>query len=328
VHKVVARVRHWWNPGLGENVPPVEYAVACVCGTVSRGPRQSCSQVIACSACGRKLFILPVSPYPPVAGLSTSASPGKPLGPRPSFSWRLPVAAACLTLVAVGGVFFVYLYPHLRSFTSLLGTESIGPHIDAGRTALAQGKFQLAVHELEAAQGLAQKNASSLSAGERRRLNHWQLQARLLADLLPNSLEEIVRHASELEPDDKAWLDVFAQRYRGHSVVFDAEVRLDGAGKYHLSYVVLVDGQQAVLDFATLQLFKLLPLDKPERLLFGARLASVHREDEGSWVIRFEPASGVLFTDRDAAAACSPQTAEELDDLVRRQASWLGLMEN
>jgi hypothetical protein len=237
----------------------------------------------------------------------------------------LPLTAALLTLVLLSAGIVYFLYPRFKAGPARVTAETITQHIKAGRIALARGGFRLAVHELQTAQSLAERIGEPVPGIDRSWLAQWLLQAHLLADLLDSSLEEIVSHASHLEPDDKAWFADFDQRYRGRSVVFDAEVRRDAAGKYQMNYLVVVDGKQAVLDLTNVQLFKLLPLHKPQRLLFGLRLASVRREAEGSWVIRFDPNRGVLLTDREAAAACSPQTAAELDELVRRQAGWLGL---
>ena len=63
--------------------------------------------------------------------------------------------------------------------------------------------------------------------------------------------------------------------------------------------------------------------DRPRRLLFGARLASVDREG-GAWVVRFERASGVLLTDEGAVAACGlPPLDTELREVLRQQDLWL-----
>jgi hypothetical protein len=57
-------------------------------------------------------------------------------------------------------------------------------------------------------------------------------------------------------------------------------------------------------------------------MLFGARLRDCTREEGGGWVIRFEPDSGVLLTDAEAAAACAA-LEPRLKETLRRQQRWL-----
>src|SRR5205823_166192 len=78
----------------------------------------------------------------------------------------------------------------------------------------------------------------------------------------------------------------------------------DEGGRHRLTgYEVLVPDEQVRVRLE-LGLLDRLPLDQPRRLLFGARLASVAREGERLWVVRFEADSGVLLTDEGAVAAC------------------------
>ena len=104
-------------------------------------------------------------------------------------------------------------------------------------------------------------------------------------------------------------------------MVFDADVSRDGAGPFRLDFHVRAGGERARVDVNDLTLLTLLPRDRPPRLLFGARLASLAREQGGVWVIRFDPDSGVLLTDETAAGACCPLDAE-LRALLARQAEW------
>jgi hypothetical protein len=325
VLKVVAKVRQWWKTGpLPPSSPPVPYQVACVCGTVAQGFRQVRHQVVTCAGCGRKVFVLPASPLP-----ATLALPAQTSGPSLTVSrslkpWRLPLLAAGLTLMVVILVITTFLYFHLHPSNPARKPKTIGQHIEAGRTALAQGKFLLAARELEAAQETRTRHPDRLSAVEHRELNQLQREAGLLASLLSESLGEVLQHAAELVSlDEQEWQRVFAERYRGKALVFDAEVQRDGAGQYRISYAVFVRGRQARLDLTNLHMLKGLPLQQPQRLLFGLRLADIRLEAEGIWVIRFEPDSGVLLTDLGAAVACCSQPAEELKDLVERQAEWL-----
>jgi hypothetical protein len=234
------------------------------------------------------------------------------------------LAAAGLAIAVAVVVFFLFFERHRTSVPGQATPEALARHVDIGHRALADGKFRLAFREFQAAQDLSER-VSALSGLERRRLAQWQRQAKLLADLLPFSLQEIVRHAADLEADQKAWQVDFAERYQGRGVIFDAELRQEGAGKYQVNYVVAVDGQPTRLDLTNLLLLHLLPLEQSQRVLFGARLSDIRREG-GVWIIRFDPGSAVLLTDVEGAAACLPK-ASDLEELVRRQSGWLRLNE-
>ena len=116
----------------------------------------------------------------------------------------------------------------------------------------------------------------------------------------------------------------FADRYRNRAVLFDDVVRRDAAGTHHLSvYEVRGPGEPARIDLGGLKVLESLPLERPQRMLFGARLAAVTREPPGQWVISFEPDSGVLLTDEAAAATCCPQPFDDdLRAVLKRQAEW------
>jgi hypothetical protein len=232
----------------------------------------------------------------------------------------LPLAAGAVTLVVVV-LTFVFFWTWYAQPAKEPAT--IHQRIEAGRKALAQGKFRMAASELEAARTMRDRRPELLSPAERRQLTQWHRQAVLLANLSSTSLEEILHHALDLAPDEQEWQRVFAQSYQGKGVIFDAEVRREAARTYRLEYTVFVNDKPAVIDLANVQLLGTLPLDKPQRLLFGVRLAGIRAEAEGTWVVRFEPDSGVLLTDLDAAVAACAQPAEELNEVVQRQAEWM-----
>jgi hypothetical protein len=325
VLRVVARVRHWWAAKQQPTVNQVPFEVACVCGTAVKGFRRSAHQVVACPACRHKVFVLPISPLPPVSPITSArASSAVMLRSHPLWQWRWPIAVAAVSLAIVVAVFIGILNGPWRSPSQSSVSESLHRHIEAGRQALEQGKFRLAVEEFETVQTLRERHRETiLSAAERGRLTQWQRQAGLLADLLSNSLEDILRDAAEWDRDEKTWQRIFAERYRGKAVVFDSEVFVDHTGRPQIAYTVFFHDKRATLDLSNVELIGHLPLQNRQRWLFGLRLAGVRLEAEGTWVIRFEPASGVLLTDLGAAAACCLQPAEELKDVVGRQAEWL-----
>ena len=94
-------------------------------------------------------------------------------------------------------------------------------------------------------------------------------------------------------------------------------------GEYQLQNYEVGAGDERVLVKLDLDVFDGLALERPRRILFGARLASVAREG-GVWAVRFERDSGVLLTDEGAVAACGlvPLDAE-LRELLRQQDLWV-----
>jgi hypothetical protein len=304
------------------NEPVAPYEVVCECGRVVKGLRKSRHQVVPCPGCGRSVFVLPFSPLPPI---TSADDPTK--GTPPSFErrlfrhWKKPLGATAVALVAI--VFIVFLaLSHRRQNP---GPQAINQRMNAGKQLLAQGKFHEAVRELDAAFRLRERYPDSLSAPERRDLVQLHRQATLLVDLLSQSLESILFQASE-ELDEQEWQALFGDRYKGRAVVFFAEVRRDAHANYQLDYDFFIQDRRAIVELGNIQLLRALPLDRPQRLLFGARLASVGSEAGGTWVIRFEPDSGVLLTDPGAVAACYSRPLEGVDEVLQRQSAWIAEM--
>jgi hypothetical protein len=197
--------------------------------------------------------------------------------------------------------------------------------LTATEEAVAAGRLHRAAEELTKAHEAALSRPDLLSAGELRALARRHREVSLLADLLSESLEEILERAAHMPEDE--WNAQFDKRYRGpgqpNAVVFDAEVRQIGVGRYGLDWVLKAGDEPARLEIDDLQMLRDLPLQTPRRLLFGARLGTVRREQNGVWVIRFEPTSGVLLTDPRALAARYPGPVDEkLKDLLEQQRKW------
>lgn len=315
-------VVHRWL-GRSSKAAPSRYQVTCPCGGVASGTRQEKFQVVACPNCGRSLFVLPSSRLPPVASLEESQGrSGRRSASRAR--WWMPLTAAAITLIVVIAIFVVVLGRAIRERgAERVNADTINRQVLAGKKTLALGKFSIAAKELEAAQKLRERNPEALPPAERRQLNQLQRQAALLADLSTESVDEILRHAVELiELDEQEWQTQFERRHRGKAIVFDDEVRRDGGNYQMLGWRFFVRGKPARIDLSGVQLLKALPLDKPQRLIFGVRLAGVRLEPGGTWVVQFEPDSGVLLTDPGAAASCCPIPAEELGEILERQAAW------
>jgi hypothetical protein len=326
---VVARVRGWWRLGSGHSGAGSPYEVACACGQVARGQRQATHQVIRCATCQQSVFVLPYSPLPRWSAAEVPAN-GAPrartaAGRIASRWWLWPLVAGAVTLAVVVAGFALVLLPRLRpqgEEPRAAAAHEVEAHAEAGTAALAAGKFRLAADELGHACALLDRRRTP----QRRQLVHLCRQAELLADLLDKSMGEILQSAAG-QADDQEWQAQFGTRYRSRSVVFDADVTRDGAGQLRLDFHVQAGLEPARIDVSDLKLLAALPRDRPARLLFGARLASIAREPPGVWVVHFDPDSAVLLTDPAAVAAAGPGPVDEdLLALLRRQEAWLNEM--
>jgi hypothetical protein len=256
-----------------------------------------------------------------------AALPPAPWGWRPGRSrrWWWPLLAAGLLVAVVGILCVTLLGSRDRQRPTPVQADTGVPfeaHVQAGRKALAAGRFRLSAEELQQAVALLESQPGHRRGAEGRDVTQLHRQAALLADLLAQSLADILQLA--VGSPEGEWSAKFAQDYQGRAVVFDADVTRDGAGRLRLDYETRAGAESARIEVDDLKLLAALPRDRPARLLFGARLGSIRREPPGVWVVRFQPDSAVLLTDPGAVAACCPPPLdEELLALVRRQKAWL-----
>jgi hypothetical protein len=316
-----------WRPSPSGQSAVVPFEVACACGQAVRGARKRRHQVLPCPRCGGAVFVLPRSPWPPVA--DTAAAPASAPAAAARSPWLMPAVAGAVCLAVLLVLFLLALpllsrHPPQGQSEELSPAQRLAAATDAGQRALADGNYRLALREFNAAVDLRDRHPGLLAPAEARRLTQWQRQSDLLARLLSRSLQEIVQEAALLRDPDE-WQAKFTDDYRGRSVVFDDVVRRDAGGRPALStYAVVVNKETVRLALEDVQLLQTLPLQPPARLLFGARLAGCAREEGGGWVIHFEADSGVLLTDPGAAASCSPAPlGRELEEVLRRQEEWL-----
>jgi hypothetical protein len=314
--------------------PPssLPYEVACACGQRATGLRQPGHQVVRCARCGEPLFILPCSRLPPVR------PPGKRSRPaasapraRPRLRlWGPPVLAGALTVLGLVVAYRFVIAPRVPArlapaeaardaAQATAASVAAFAHTAGAREQLARGSFRLALRDLHAARALIEP--LDWPRARREELARLERQAGLLADLLAEPLEDVLGHAAGVQ--DAEWELEFGRRYRGRAVVFDLEVHAGPAGRYEHGWLLRARGQPAHLELGDLELLRRLPLDRPRRLLFGARLESVGREPGRGWVVRLRPDSGVLITDPEAAAACflAPEDPQ-VRALLARQAEW------
>jgi hypothetical protein len=224
--------------------------------------------------------------------------------------------AALVALAAFWG--FRLRTPTIQPTSALTRLE------DAGRQALAGGKFIQAAEALEEAQRLRRRYGDRISPLPVRQFDQLRAQAAALAQLLAEPLGEVLQQAAELTAlDEREWDKVFGQRFLGRAVAFDAEVRREASGRYELDYAVFLQGKRAVLDLGRAPVLEPLPLQRGQRLLLAVRLAEVSAGAEGIWAIHFDPRSVVLLTDLGAAAAACGCPPEDLAEVIERQSQWL-----
>jgi hypothetical protein len=323
--------KRWWFAAHKPSGADIPYQVSCACGEVLRGRRRRQHQVVPCPKCGKGVFILPKSPLPPCdpasapeTGAPKAAAPARP-APRRKF-WVGPAIAAVCSIVVVLAMFVALwpvLFPRAEEAASPEGLHrEVEARARAGRAALTEGKFRLALGELEDAIRLRDQDPGAFTPARNRELNQLHRQANLLAQLLTRPLEEILQQGLRV-PDDEEWRAQF-EDYQGKTVLFDDVLRREDGRPVLTGYEVRSEGETARIALEDLRLFEEVPLDPPRRMLFGARLASCGREKGGVWVFRFAPDSGVLITDPDIAAACGLAPLDpELREVIERQQRWL-----
>jgi hypothetical protein len=88
------------------------------------------------------------------------------------------------------------------------------------------------------------------------------------------------------------------------------------------------DWEKVHVELDGLKILGLLKPGSSTRVLFGARLNSVDREERGLWSVRFQPDSGVFLTDsRLVELTCPPPDDERtLRKLLEDQAIWATTM--
>jgi hypothetical protein len=299
---------------------------------VARGARLPVHQVIRCAGCGDELFILPLSRLPrvdtSVSRRRLPAAAGRALARWRL--WALPALAAVLTVLVLVAAYHFLVAPLVAprapaADVAQRGVKASGDavaafgRLAAAHTQMSRGNFRLALADLRAACTLRELPAWPRAL--RQELAQLQRQAELLADLMGESLSEVLAHAAAVQ--EKEWQADFRHRYRGKAVVFDLEVRAGPDGRFEHDWLLRARDEPARLELSDLELLHRVPLDRPQRLLFGARLAAVLREPGRGWVVRLDPDSAVLITDAGAAVACSLSPEEpEVRALLERQAEW------
>lgn len=306
------------------------FEIDCHCGAKVAGARLAQGQTMACASCGRPVYVLAASPLPAemLGSLAGGTAPDYPaLGLRQSTRfWLGPAIAGLLALVIVGFVIVSIVNRYRPPKNGGALAKSVPPRedhqqrLDAAKAAIAEGAYRTAANELAAAAALRARFAFDSETENERSFRAMHRQVALLADLSPESVEEIMRHS--LGQPDKEWQAVFAERYLGKSVILDARFILDAAGRYHVDYELEAGGIPGEWDVHSLTLLHRLPLKTPQRLLIGFRLAEIARTGREGWSVRPQPDSGVLFADESLLTGLSIPIDGQLREVLQRQARW------
>ncbi len=172
-------------------------------------------------------------------------------------------------------------------------------NFDEGTKALELGEFDSAKRKL----GIAARDFERLGIDDERARDARQLadEAAILADRASRTLEEMVEEAARYDPPEQ-WPSRFETIYRGQAVIVDSEVEAEPDQSpfksYELTYRIFVGrppGRRGRIDLKGFKLFETLKPVKSQRVLFGARLASLTL-DGNEWVVGLEPDSGVIMT--------------------------------
>lgn len=290
-------------------------ALECYCGQVWTGVRSAEAQVVTCAACGRRQFVFPAAPW---AGKPGAASaPSRPHMTRRD--WVKLVAATLVTALLLIG----FLVAFLEMRRPATPTNDDTPRKDArGQLTqadewLSQGQFRRAARLLAD----VEHSSAGLSGQDLASVRQWRREAEVLADLIHEPLDALLEHAAA--GAEAEWLEEFAARYQGKSVLLDAE--FFPADEEWKVQVVLDRAGKGQISLKGVSLFERCPERKRQRLIVGLRLASIRLEPPGpSWVIRFEPEGGVFLTHSGAAAhACPPLAEKDGQEVLQRQREWV-----
>jgi hypothetical protein len=315
-------LRRWFRGLRSRSTSSSPFTVVCRCGSPIHGRRRRRSQVLPCPACGRPIFVLARSPYLDRSGSRSGGLRGVVAAPSTSPAtfrlWRLPLYAAAATITALV-IAFMLLAPLLSRPAP---EDNAVARLESARRALDEGSFHRARAELEAADRECRRRPDALPRTDQLLLDRLMRQTQLLDNLLSESLQDLLGQASATRREDE-WRRRFQRDYKGLAVLFDDEVGLDAAGRPTLlSAAVEVGEERARVALEDLTVLRKAPLDAPQRVLFGGRLARFERDGD-SWVIGFDPDSGVLFTDAETLAAWRPMVVDaELREVLKRQLTW------
>jgi hypothetical protein len=299
----------WRNPAatappMAKSATATPFCVVCRCGHVLEGMRQHRRQILTCPKCGRKVFVLPASPWPrPGQKLDAALQRLETRGSKTEGkkAWRQPVRAAVITILLMG-LIVVAVLMHLESSANRSRTQFIREQADLGRAALDRGSLAEAHLALAQVSDELQRLPKDFPHREGSELRRLCRQVNLANSLLTSSLEELVEEAKQT-PTEK-WNANFATKYAGKAVVFDAHILPQKDRHIQLEYALRVDGEPGLIEISDLEELPewVSPHQESQRWMFGVRLAEIGLKNtaetpEGQWTIRFQKESVELVTE-------------------------------
>ncbi len=303
------------------------YRITCRCGRTLQGQRQRDFQRLSCPQCGHVQLIFPD------IGLGQLLLPQTPqANPRPTAStlprirgwwrqWLLLVLAGIL----LGGLGWGLRFLMSPLTPQIAQMAQSGPSLAQLRKqiqqALSRRDLRLAGQRLGQLADQLHRDPSLLSGLERWKVLQQQKEIALANDLLYESLPELLQTGVEVAPEVWEWR--FDQRYRGRSVIFDAQIGRNPMGEYQFDYLLRVNDQDCIIDWERLRLFDALPFGEPRRLIFGFRLETAYVDAFGRWHIEPRSDSGVLITLPELLEDGLVAVDEELHSILQMQDRWL-----
>jgi hypothetical protein len=319
--RLANRLWRWLRALRQSNGRTAPYSVECACGATVSGTRKSTAQVRICPVCKQKVFVLGRSPLAPPDDHRSQLTGNLVFDAR--FRWPLVILGTFLIVVitACTIVWFASRQPQ----TNRLARESVMKHRQAAEEAWKLADYPAAAREYERAIRICHDEGSD-DATEIRELTQNFKQANLAAHRLPERLDELLS-VKWKNIDDADLQTLFAQRGRGMAVAFDIFVSRRRAGQF--LYERHLGLELPRMDLGSLSDLDTLPLRQKQRVIFGARLASLDRDracpidDSKRWSLSFEPDSFVLLTDPAIVKVMGLAIDDETQAVLERQRGWL-----
>jgi len=306
---------------------PIPYSVTCECGEVRQGDRTFQFQVLPCAVCGKKVLVFPASRF--IEGMSYNSAEVTLLTELASsnWNWRKPLFIAggiAFLVTALIAAMLIWGLTSRKDSTSReapQGVDLAPQSFRNGEKAVRDGDFQEAMFQLGAGIDELRRVPDALSPDNARRLRRLFNEVGIVQNLAFESIPEMLHPLPG--STDRIWEQQFRTRYGGKSVMFDAMMHRTAAGAYILDYDISSPDGPVIIQWSQLTLLSKLPLDDPQRMIFGVRLASAKRIVGGRWQIEFDPDSLVLITDADVFRGTSLPPDVEMRDVLNRQSKWL-----
>ncbi|VTS06252.1 hypothetical protein [Tuwongella immobilis] len=283
----------------------MRYQWRCPCGEPISGYRSLTFQTVRCRQCQRIHPVFPVNPLaapttpPPPAAPAQRPRPAKPLTHKRMAYLGL---AGFLLAVSIGLLVMPLVWKSGAPRSAQANSDTNSPRSIAdvwksAEAALSEGNFEESVELFRMIEQESKRTTPDLDANQRRQLERRLAQVLLLADLTWLSLPEILRPLPEMS--DRHWQLHFTKYHSGKALLIDSDLFRDGAGQIQVDLDLRTAAGPIRVMWEQVRLLQELPLEKPQRWLFGVRLDRAVMDRNRTWTIHLQPESGVLVTDSD-----------------------------